>query len=260
MQNFKHTRSHSGKTMVGIILLLLGAVLLLKNFDLPYPRWIFSWPMFLLAIGIFLGKKNNFRSPGSLILIGVGAFFLLNNYLREYGMQNYLFPILLIGGGIWLMTRGKKAPVSTTGMAWGKPVDTDPDVNVTDDTYNHEPDASAKYGSTEDRLDSTSIFGAVKKNILSKNFRGGEVVNIMGGAEIDLMQADIPVPAVLEVTQVFGGTKIILPPHWVVHSEMAAIFGGIEDKRPAQVVNNDTQKVLTIKGTSIFGGITICSY
>ncbi|HEY1008016.1 MAG TPA: DUF5668 domain-containing protein, partial [Sphingobacteriaceae bacterium] len=109
MQNFKHTRSHTGKTTVGIILLLLGAVLLLKNFDLPYPRWIFSWPMILIAIGIFIGSKNNFRSPGPLILIAIGGFFLLNNYLREFGMQNYFFPIVLIGGGIWLMTRGKKS-------------------------------------------------------------------------------------------------------------------------------------------------------
>lgn len=256
MQNFKHTRSHTGKTTVGIILLVLGAVLLLKNFDLPYPGWIISWPMFLIAIGVFLGSKNNFRSPGSLILIGVGAFFLLNNTLRAYGMQNYFFPIVLIGGGLWLMSRGRKPQAPAASIGWDKRVDPD----GTGDTFNPDQDASAAYGSTEDRLDSTSIFGGVKKNILSKNFRGGEVVNIMGGAEINLMQADIPEPAVLEVTQVFGGTKIILPPHWVVHSEMAAIFGGIEDKRPPHIVQSETQKILTIKGTSIFGGITICSY
>ncbi len=258
MQNFKHTRSHTGKTTVGIILLVLGAILLLKNFDLPYPRWIISWPMFLIAVGVFLGSKNNFRSPGSLILIGAGAFFLINNYLREYGMHNYLFPVLLIGGGLWLMSRGKKSREAAAAITWDKRVDTE--LDGTGDNVSPEGEPSPRYGTTEDRLDSTSIFGGIKKNILSKNFRGGEVVNIMGGAEINLMQADIPEPAVLEVTQVFGGTKIILPPHWVVHSEMAAIFGGIEDKRPPHVVQSETQKVLTIKGTSIFGGITICSY
>lgn len=259
MHNFRHTRRNSGKATVGIILLLLGAVLLMKNFGFPYPRWIFSWPMILIAIGLFLGSKNNFRSPGSLIMIGIGAFFLLNNFMDEYGMENYFFPVLLIGGGLWLMLRGKKASEQTTDLNWDKRVETDQEAS-NGETIDGDADPYAKYATAEDRIDSTSIFGGVKKNVLSKNFRGGEVVNIMGGAEINLMQADIPVPAVLEVTQVFGGTKIILPPHWVVHSEMAAIFGGIEDKRPPHVAPSETQKILTIKGTSIFGGITVCSY
>ena len=259
MQNFRHTRRNSGKATVGIILLFLGAVLLMKNFGFYYPRWIFSWPMILIAIGLFLGSKNNFRSPGSLILIGIGGFFLLNNYMREFGVENYFFPILLIGGGLWLMFRAKKSAEQPTGLNWDKRVETDQEAE-NGETINPDADPYTKYTTAEDRIDSTSIFGGVKKNVLSKNFRGGEVVNIMGGAEINLMQADIPVPAVLEVTQVFGGTKIILPPHWVVHSEMAAIFGGIEDKRPPHVAPSETQKILTIKGTSIFGGITVCSY
>jgi hypothetical protein len=63
----------------------------------------------------------------------------------------------------------------------------------------------------------------------------------------------------LEVTQVFGGTKIVIPANWTVHSEMVAIFGGIEDKR-LQSNEPTPDKVLIIEGTSVFGGIDIRSF
>ena len=251
MQNFKHTQNKSGKAFVGFFLLLLGGLLLMRNFGFYFPRWILSWPMFLIGIGLYLGSKSNFRNPGSYILLAIGGFFLINNYIT--GIQDYFFPLLLIGGGLWLIMRQKKSQ-ERSQHAWDKRVDAEPD------GIDADPIPSSESFSSEDRLDSTSIFGGVKKNIVSKNFRGGEIVNIMGGAEVNLMQADIQLPATLEVTQVFGGTKIILPPHWVIHSEMAAIFGGIVDKRPQQVITGETQKSVPIKGTSIFGGITICSY
>ena len=62
-----------------------------------------------------------------------------------------------------------------------------------------------------------------------------------------------------EGTQIFGGTKIIVPAHWEVKSDMTAIFGGIDDKRaPSPTV--DHSKVLVLDGTSIFGGIELVSY
>ena len=115
--------------------------------------------------------------------------------------------------------------------------------------------------SEDDYIDSTSVFGGSKRLVLSKNFKGGEVVTVMGGAEINLSQADIQGRAILDVTQVMGGTKIVVPSNWDVKSEMAtAILGGIDDKRIIQPSGVDPNKVLIIKGTSILGGIDIRSY
>ncbi|MDB5012525.1 MAG: hypothetical protein JWQ25_727, partial [Daejeonella sp.] len=58
----------------------------------------------------------------------------------------------------------------------------------------------------------------------------------------------------------FGGTKMIVPANWRVHSEMIAVFGGIDDKRPQQALVDQEDKVLIIRGTSIFGGISIRSF
>jgi hypothetical protein len=73
------------------------------------------------------------------------------------------------------------------------------------------------------------------------------------------MQADFEGRVVLEVTQILGGTKLIIPAHWEVQPEMLAVMGGIEDKR--QVHNGiASDKVLILKGTSVLGGIEIKSY
>ena len=102
----------------------------------------------------------------------------------------------------------------------------------------------------------------IKKNIFSKTFRGGDIVTIFGGTELNLTQADVPHRIVLDITQIFGGAKIIIPPHWKIHSEdVVSIFGSVEDKRPILPdVNYDPTKLLILKGTNIFGGIDIKSY
>ena len=115
----------------------------------------------------------------------------------------------------------------------------------------------------DDYLDSTVLFGGVKKNVISNNFRGGEAVTIFGGTELNLIQADVDGAIVLDLTQVFGGTKLIVPAHWKIQSkDMVAIFGGVEDKRPmlSNPSTEETNKVLILKGTCIFGGIDIKSY
>ncbi len=81
----------------------------------------------------------------------------------------------------------------------------------------------------------------------------------MGGAEINLSQADIQGTATLDITQVMGGTKIIVPPHWEVRSQMTSVFGNIEDKRQ-NIGSTDHSKVLIIDGSSVFGGIEIRNY
>jgi predicted membrane protein len=68
----------------------------------------------------------------------------------------------------------------------------------------------------------------VHKKIVSKNFQGGDdLVTMMGGTEIDLSQADFTGMIRLDITQIMGGTKIIVPPHWEVRSEVTAIFAGL---------------------------------
>ncbi len=90
---------------------------------------------------------------------------------------------------------------------------------------------NSKSFSSEDYIDATTVLGGIHKNILSKNFKGGDITIFMGGAELNLSQADIQGTAALDITQIMGGTKIIVPPNWEVRSQLTSVFGNIEDKR-----------------------------
>jgi predicted membrane protein len=75
-----------------------------------------------------------------------------------------------------------------------------------------------------------------------------------------MTQADIQGKVFLEVNQVFGGTKLIVPANWQIQSEATAIMGSVEDSRVGYKDMVEHDKILVIEGTSIFGGISIKSY
>lgn len=126
--------------------------------------------------------------------------------------------------------------------------------------YNPSPESAFKTLSSENHIDVTAVLGGVKRIVVAKNFQGGEITTFMGGADINLTQADVQGRAVLDITQVMGGTRLIVPAHWNVISEVVSVFGGINDKRVLQPTSFNPDKVLIIKGTSFMGGVDISSY
>jgi predicted membrane protein len=65
---------------------------------------------------------------------------------------------------------------------------------------------------------------------------------------------------VIDITQMFGGTKMIVPANWHVVPDLAAVFAGVDDKRIKNPQANTTDKVLVLKGVSLFAGVDIRSY
>jgi hypothetical protein len=114
--------------------------------------------------------------------------------------------------------------------------------------------------SSDDRIDMDGVFSGFKKNIISKDFKGGTISHVFAGGEINLNQADINGTVVLEVKQVFSGLKIIVPSNWEIKTDVDTMFGGVEDKRPHQSIVTNPDKVLVIKGSVVFGGIEIQNY
>jgi hypothetical protein len=234
----------SGRIFGGLIVVAVGTLLLARQTGLNIPYWVLSWEMLLIAMGVFVGVKHNFRGPVWFILIAVGSVFLLDDVMPGLVIKDFVWPIVIIGVGLLIMIRPNRHRHDRPWRRWD------------DKNYSNEPQ------SKDELLDSVNIFGGLKKNIISKNFRGGEITTIFGGSELNLTQADVTERIELEVTQIFGGIKLIVPPHWKIQSEeLVSIFGGVDDKRPIQSnPSYDDQKVLVLKGTNIFGGIDIKSY
>lgn len=242
MINEKHDRF-----WMGLALLVVGAALLLQKMGAGLPDWLFTWPMILIIAGVVTGLKHRFTNVSWLIMIAIGIFFLWDEMIIDLDLKRYFWPVIIIGIGLIFMFRPRKKWYHERER-W----------NLPDENLNF--GAGFSQQSAEDVINSTSIFGGVKKVITSKDFKGGEIVCFMGGAEYNLSQADITGPVSIEIIQVFGGTKLVVPPHWEIRSEAVAIFAGIEDKRPAQPGTFDPSKVLILKGTTVFGGIEIRSY
>ncbi len=241
-----------GRAWTGVFILLIGIVALLKAALVPLPDWFFSWQMFLIALGVFIGIRHRFYGMTWLILILIGGAFLAEDIYPDLEMRRYTWPVIMIILGILFILRPRKR------WHWEYNQKKNPDEPGASTTA-PVADADTTY-SKEDYVNATSVFGGTKKNILSKNFKGGEIVNIFGGTELNLSQADITDEAVIEMTTIFGGTKLIIPSNWTVKSDAAVIFGGIEDKRPVTPVEESNHRTLRLKGTVIFGGIDIKSY
>ena len=263
--NCENNKPRNNKALAGIILLVVGLVLLVHQLDLFFfPGWLISWPMGLIAIGVYNGAKHQFRNSGWLIMVLIGVIWLSNDMFPHYDASRITWPLCIIIFGLWMILR--------RGNKWDKhkadwdrwqsqtqaPPSTDPNASFDADQAKTEYKYKNSYG--DDYLDAVSVFGGVKKTILAKDFKGGEIVNIFGGAELDLTQADINGRVVLDITQIFGGTKIVVPSNWQVVSDIAAVFASVDDKRIRSTAASGNDKILVLKGVSIFAGIDIRSY
>ena len=264
--SLKREKSGRGKIVVGMAIIVIGVALLLKQLGVYYPSWLFSWPMLLIVIGLANGVKHQFRNSAWFILVAIGSVFLLEDIVPGFAFRQY-WPVVLIAIGIWfIFGRGfgdwegkRKRKLKNRFEGNYQTSSSDFNNEQTEDGQKAE-NFQSNNSFSDEFIDSVAIFGGTKKNILSKSFKGGDIVSIMGGTEINLVNADINGTVVIDVTQIFGGTKIFIPATWDVSSEMAAIFGGFDDKRSLVNVLPDRSKVLVIKGTSIFGGIEIRNY
>jgi hypothetical protein len=234
-------KNRNGRIMGGLFIIVVGVAILADRAGVDLPFRLFSFYNFLIALGLYLGFRHSFKGFAWLIPIGFGILFLIDDVYPYYDLDHYIFPIIVISIGLFIIFKPK-----------GR-----------DRSWRNRDSSKSADNSNEDYIDSTVIFGSVKKNVISKNFKGGDAVTIFGGTEINLNQADVEGKIVLDLTQIFAGTKLIVPAHWKIQSDdLVAIFGGIEDKRPimADVSSVDQAKVLVLKGTCVFGGIDIKSY
>lgn len=231
----ENLQKNNKRTIIGIILIFVGIVLIAKRMDfIPYDvsRIIISWQMLLIGIGLLnIFTKENYRS--GLILISIGSFFLLPRVFDiSHEMRNMMWPaILVVIGALMLVVRDKNK-------------------------------ISLKQGSSENVIDVLNVMGGGKRKVTSESFAGGRVTSIFGGSELDLTTAKMQdKQIVVDVFTIFGGSEIIVPRGWDVQVDVTSIFGAFDDKRgPVDKTHSEADKVLIIKGVTIFGGGEVKSY
>jgi len=231
----RDTRTRACNGLVpGLIVAGLGVLFLLRNLHIVevYNWWLF-WPVILIAIGVTKlvdsPRRNDQWSGG--ILLAIGGVFLANN-LGYLSWRIWEFwPVILIVVGVFML------------------------VNRTSDLAGH-----FRIGANErtTRADAIAIFGGIKRQISSDDYRGGSYVAIFGGGEIDLRRAQIQSDtAIVEVTCIFGGFELKVPANWIVVNEVTGIFGGTGDETHQPSPDAPGVKKLIVRGAAVFGGVGI---
>jgi len=229
----ENRRSNPGRIFWGLALILVGTLVLLKRFDFWDLGYLMStwWPAILILIGISILIGNRFRRPGAgLILILIGGLFLAweLGYL-EVDVWRKVWPAALIVLGLWVIFRpsGRSRIPGEAAPAPGNDIDV------------------------------TAIFSGARRRIESQSFKGGEVTAVFGGADLDFTAAGLEGGrATVEATAIFGGIDIIVPRNWRVVMDGTPILGGfgLKHANPAEA---EAKATLHVRGTAIFGGVTV---
>ena len=256
-ERWKQRKTH-GRIWTGFLLLVIGVLLFVKAANLLYfPSWFFTWPVLVIIIGLYSGLKHRFRGGFWAIMLLVGGFALASDLNPNLNLDRYEWPAIFVVLGLVFILRPKRHH-RWRGRGGRGPWSCD-----NESSYAYNP-ASPREGTPppdrSDFVDVTAVFSEVKKKVMTKSFRGGDIVSFMGGSKIDMSQADFQGRVRIDVTTIFGGAKLVVPPNWDVQSDVTAVFGGVDDKRKTDTVSPDPQKVLFLDGTCLFGGIEIRSY
>lgn len=252
MENNKY-KNHGNRVWSGLILLIIGTVFLLRNFGFYIPYWIFSWPTLLILIGLVIGFKRKFNGGGWLVMVLVGGYFTLQN-IMHFNLTQYYIGAGFVVLGLYIIL--KPARPDHEKWKWKRK-----NYNWNDPLHQQNPDpAAGNYAGENDFIDAVNVFAGSKRQVYSKDLKGGDIVSVFGGCDLDLTQADFQDNVTIDIVAIFGGVKLIIPPKWVVKSEVSAIFGGMEDKRNVIPVTDEPFKILTIKGVALFGGVSISNY
>ncbi|MCW3109176.1 MAG: hypothetical protein JWQ09_3682, partial [Segetibacter sp.] len=165
-QDHQDHYKRNGRVWTGLFLVGAGILLFAFKMGAPLPAWIFTWPVALIAFGLLIGIRHSFRSPGWLILILIGGLNLVDRMNPGLNFHTFIAPVIIIVVGLFFIFRPRRA--CRYRRNWKEQMMQNPDhpLNFAEDE---------KKNDDADYIDSISVFGGVKKNILSKNFKGGEI-------------------------------------------------------------------------------------
>lgn len=234
-------RQRTSKTIAGLFIVTAGSLILAKQMGVEIPHWVLSWEMILIAVGFVSLIKHQFKRMGGYILILIGSVFMLQDVMPDLINQKFLWPVLIIFFGIVMIFKSlfrgqKKKSVQDKYEKFG---------NVTD----------------EDVIQASAILGGVTNKVVNKNLKGVSITSIMGGAEINMIQADFEKELTINIECVMGGVSLLIPSNWKVVADVTTILGGMDDKRvPDNLDLIAEPKTVYIKGTCVMGGIELDSY
>lgn len=236
------------KLILGLSLIAVGLIYSLDRLGYVDARNLLDyWPVILVAVGVAKIVQPGRGRFAGLILTIVGLVILGENLrLMDFEAED-LFPLIFVLIGLriaWHALRPGRRPA--TG------------------------------GDAASTLNATSVLGGATRGNNSQDFRGGNLVAIMGGHVVDLRGARIANgPAVIDIFAFWGGVELKVPESWQVVMEGQPLLGAFEDNThrtgtasPTHAAaatglvdlgkgGDEPPQVLIVKGLAIMGGVDV---
>ncbi len=217
----------------GVVLVTLGVlvgldVLNVIDFDIFFEGW---WTLFIIVPSV-IGLITDRDKTWSIIGIVVGAVLLLacQDIIEDGAVFKLLIPFAIVLIGLKMIFK---------------------------DFFNKDVNAAKKKitANGEPVKEYAATFSGQNIDFSGEVFTSAEVNAVFGGMKCDLRNAVITDGAVLNISSVFGGIDILVPPDVNVKISAGSIFGGVSDKRTTKPVNGAV--TLYVTGNCIFGGADI---
>lgn len=219
------------RAIIGLIIIAVALLILLENLGISiFNKVLGNWPLALIIIGaaILYGPNKGKSRVGPIVLISLGSLFLLAKYdVFQLHWHKFIVPMVLIIIGLYfLRPRLFKAQASS---------------------------------GNDKSIEVFSILGGGEFNSRSPHLAGGHITCILGGANIDVSEADMQGDNMeIEVLSLMGGADIKVPANWQVNIKAIPLLGGVSNRTTCLAEQMQLpKKTLVINGYAIMGGIDV---
>jgi hypothetical protein len=216
-----------GVAIIGILIILAGAVLLGGNLGLIDSHYVFRifGPVVIFILGaVTLMRRRHDQVLLGLILMFVGAWgFATQQQWIKIHFWAVIGPLMLVLAGGSVVWRAFNRPVPE--------------------------------GAGDAYIRTFAVFsGSDLRPTVA--FQGADLTAVMGGVKLDLSNATMAGDtAVIDVFALMGGAEIFLPRDWDVTVKVISLMGGCSDKRRPSTL--PATKHLIIQGMVVMGGVEI---
>lgn len=223
-------RSKMSNTLWGLFFIVLGVGFAGSAFDvwdfhLFFRGW---WTLFIIVPCLISIVQNGFNL-GSIIGLCIGVLLLLSQQglLDPQIVGKLIFPVILVMIGLSIIFKNTFQKM---------------------DHIEHAKEQA-------DKSDYSAIFSGQNMNFNNQIFTGTTLNSVFGSVNLDLRSAIINEDVLINCSAIFGGIQIYMPEGVNVKTSCTPIFGGIDNKRRNQNIQN--APTVYISGTCMFGGIDI---
>jgi len=217
----------------GLVLIAIGVIVGLNALDIVKINVFFDgwWTLFILVpsvIGLFTDKQKT--GPLIGLLIGVLLLLVAQGVIPFGVLWKLAFPLLLVIIGLSLVFRNVISSAAKDKIR----------------SLNEHAGEKQEY---------CAVFAGQDVSFAGQPFETESVSAVFGGVKCDLRNATFAQEAVLNVSAIFGGVDILIPPTVKVVVHSTPLFGGVSDR--SSDCKEENAPTLYVNATCMFGGVEI---